>query len=241
MRSTWDIDRHSETSDDQDKETGKEEVMPAMIRSAERLTRAATAVVAPQVNGMQDRFAHRFTVKQYHKMIEAGILTKNDPVELLDGWIVEKMPRNAPHDASITGATRKLIRILPHEWLLRVQCALTLRTSEPEPDFTIVRGPDRSYSRRKPQAKDARLVMEVAGSSLLFDRSWKLQLYARARIPEYWVINVVDNCIEVYADPKGGKAAGYRRQSVYTIEQSVPLVLDGRHIADFPVRDLLPA
>jgi Uma2 family endonuclease len=83
--------------------------------------------------------------------------------------------------------------------------------------------------------------MEVADSTLLYDRRWKLQLYAEAHIPEYWIINVVDNCVEVYTEPKGGKAAGYRRQIVYTIEQPVPLVLDGQHIADIPVRDLLPA
>jgi Uma2 family endonuclease len=190
---------------------------------------------------MPHRFASRFTVKQYHDMIEAGILTANDRVELLKGWIVDKMPHNAPHDAGITRTNRRLIQLLPDEWLLLVQCAITLRTSEPEPDFAVVPGPDGLYSRRKPHARDVRLLMEVADSTLLYDRRWKLQLYAESRIPEYWIINVVENCIEVYTNPRGGKAASYRRQVVYTPDQSVPLVLDGRHIADIPVRDLLPA
>lgn len=215
--------------------------MAAIVQSAQRLTRESAPVAAPQIDGIQHRFAHRFTVTQYHDMIAAGILTAYDHVELLDGWIVDKMPRNPPHDASLSRTNRRLVRVLPDDWVLRGQSAITLRTSEPEPDFAIVRGPESRYSRRKPRARDVRLLMEVAESTLLFDRGWKLQLYADARIPEYWIINVVDNCIEVYADPKGGRAAGYRRQIVYTIEQSVPLVLDGRHIADIPVRDLLPA
>jgi Uma2 family endonuclease len=215
--------------------------MSTVVRSAQRLTREPTLVAQSNIDGIPHRFTFRFSVKQYHDMIAAGILTANDRVELLKGWIVDKMPHNAPHDAGITRTNRRLSRLLPDEWLLLVQCAITLRTSEPEPDFAIVAGPEHLYSRQKPRARDVRLLMEVADSTLLYDRRWKLQLYAEARIPEYWIINVLDNCIEVYTDPKGGKAAGYRRQKVYTMEKSIPLVLDGRHIADIPVRDLLPA
>ena len=215
--------------------------MSTFIRSAERMTLVPKRTIIPRGNGTQDSSLYRFTVKQYHEMIDAGILTENDPVELLDGWIVEKMPRNAPHDASISRTTRKFIHILPDDWVLRVQCALTLRNSEPEPDFAIVRGPERSFSRRKPRARDARLVVEVSARSLLFDRGWKLQLYAGARIPEYWIVNVVDNCVEVYTDPKGGRSPSYRRRVVYTEEPAIRLVLDGRHIADISARDLLPA
>lgn len=205
------------------------------------MTRESNPLGLPQVDGIVHRFASRFTVKQYHEMIAAGILTGNDRVELLKGWIVDKMAHNAPHDASVTRTTRRLIRLLPEEWLLLVKCAVTLRTSEPEPDFAIVPGPDVLYSKQKPRARDVRLLMEVADNSLLYDRRWKLQLYAEARIPEYWIINVVENCVEVYTEPKGGKTAGYRNLAIYAVGQSVPLVLEGRHIADIPVRDLLPA
>jgi hypothetical protein len=211
--------------------------MSAVVQSAQRITRQSVPVALPSIDGAPHRFACRFTVKQYHDMIASGILTANDRVELLKGWIVDKMP----HDASITCATRRLIRVLPDNWLLLVQCAITLRASEPEPDFAIVPGPEHLYSRQKPRARDVRLVMEVADSNLLYDRRWKLQLYAEARLPEDWIINVVHSCLEVYTSPKGGKSANYLRRTVFTAGQSVPRVLDSQHIADIPVRDLLSA
>jgi Uma2 family endonuclease len=215
--------------------------MTMYTRSAERLTPPSRSTPSEQEDGRNGRSLYRFKVKQYHQMIDAAILTEDDPVELIDGWIVEKMPRNAPHDASLTRTARKLIRLVPDEWLVRVQCALTLPTSEPEPDFFIVRGPDILYSRKKPRARDAKVVIEVAASSLPFDRGWKLQLYAAARIPEYWIINVEENRIEVYTEPRGGNRAKYLRQVVYIAGQKLPLNLDGQHIADIPVQDLLPA
>src|SRR5437899_13102918 len=109
--------------------------MSAIVPSAQRVTRLSVPVGVPKLDSIPHRVASRFTVKQYHDMIAAGILTGNDRVELLKGWIVDKMPHNAPHDSGITRTNRWLIRLLPDEWLLLVQCAITLRTSEPEPDF----------------------------------------------------------------------------------------------------------
>jgi Uma2 family endonuclease len=215
--------------------------MSAIVRSAERLTLESVAVALLNSSGIPHRSIHRFTVAQYQEMTATGILTGNDRVELLNGWIVDKMAHNAPHDSSVARITRRLVRQLPDEWWLLVQLAITLQSSEPEPDFAIVRGPDTRYSRRKPLARDVRLVMEVADSTLLYDRRWKLRMYAQARIPEYWIINLVENCIEIYTDPKGGKAATYRRQAVYVVGQSVSLILEGRNVADIPVRDFLPA
>src|SRR5438094_10056194 len=101
---------------------------------------------------------YRFTVKQYHRMIETGILTGNDRVELLEGWIVPKMPHNPPHDGTITRVTRRLMSVLPDEWLLRVQSAITLQRSEPEPDFAVVRGPEEVYFRRHSSPRDSALL-----------------------------------------------------------------------------------
>lgn len=215
--------------------------MSSIVRSAERSTRESARRGVLDDIGILHRPAYRFSVAQYHAMIEAGILTGNDRVELLDGWIIEKMTYNPPHNAAMTRTNRRLIRLLPEHWLLLVQGAITLRSSEPEPDFTIVDGPDERYSQRKPLARDIRLVMEVADSTLLYDRRWKLRMYAEARIPAYWIISLVESCIEVYTEPKAGRAATYRKKEIYVIGQSVPLVLNGEHIADIPVRDLLPA
>lgn len=183
---------------------------------------------------------YRFSVNQYHRMIEDGILNATDRVELLEGWIVKKMALNPPHNIAITRINRRVLRVLPEEWLLQVQGAITLRASEPEPDFAIIRGPERAYSRRKPLPRDIALLIEVADSSLLQDRLHKSQLYAAARIPEYWIINLAAARVEVYTQPKAGRSPSYRQQRNYGIEESVPLILQGYLIDQIPVRELLP-
>jgi Uma2 family endonuclease len=183
---------------------------------------------------------YRFSIAQYHRMIESGILTANDRVELLDGWVVNKMPINPPHNSAITRINRHLVRLLPDEWLLQVQGGITLRDSEPEPDFAVVRGPEELYSRRKPGPRDVALAIEVADSTLLQNRREKGLLYAQARIPEYWIVNLVEKRLEVYTDPRAGRSPGYRQRRDYGLAESVPLVLAGREIAQIQVRDLFP-
>jgi Uma2 family endonuclease len=184
--------------------------------------------------------AHRFTVRQYHRMIETGILTANDRVELLEGWIVDKMPHNPPHDGTVGRINRRLLRLLPDEWLLRVQSAITLGDSEPEPDLTVVRGPEETYFTRHPRPRDIGVLIEVADSTLLTDRRKKGSLYARFRIPIYWIVNINDECIEVYTQPIGGKSSRYRLRADYPSDQTAPLILGGAEVARIPVHDLLP-
>src|SRR5262245_51366635 len=107
--------------------------MSAIVRSAERTTRERAPLGVLEGTGILHRPAYRFSVAQYHAMIEAGILTGNDRVELLDGWIIDKMTYNPPHNAAMTRTTRRLSRLLPDQWLLLVGGAITLRSSEPEP------------------------------------------------------------------------------------------------------------
>jgi Uma2 family endonuclease len=184
------------------------------------------------------RSLYRFSVDQYHRMVEVGILDDNDRVELLRGWIVEKMPHNPPHDGSVGRVNRLFVRAVPEDWVVRSQSALTLADSEPEPDFAIVPAPDATYFKRHPVAKDVAVLMEVADSSLLDDRRWKGSLYAEARIPEYWIINLVQKQVEVYTVPRGGQ---YRKRKIYAIGDSVPLILGGRQIALSAVRELVSA
>jgi Uma2 family endonuclease len=184
---------------------------------------------------------YRFTVEQYHRMIETGILTGDDRVELIHGRIVPKMPHNPPHDQSITRINRLLIRLLPDEWLLRVQCAITLQDSEPEPDFAIVRGPEERYQGRHPAPRDVALLIEVADSTLLQNRLEKGPLYAQFRIPQYWIVNLVDSQVEVYTLPRAGKASSYRERRDYLPGDSIPLVLQGQDLGLLAVRDLLSA
>jgi Uma2 family endonuclease len=183
---------------------------------------------------------YRFSVEQYHRMAEAGILTENDRAELLEGVIIYKMTHNPPHDGTILLLQTELLRRLPKDWVLRIQSSITLADSEPEPDLAVARGPARRYLRAHPVPRDLPLVIEVAESTLLQDRNEKGRAYARARIPVYWVVNLNAWSVEVYTEPRAGRSPLYRQRRDYTAEESVPVVLQGEEVGQISVRDVLP-
>jgi hypothetical protein len=183
----------------------------------------------------------RFTVDEYHQIIQTGILTEDDPVELLEEWIVQKLPRGPLHDGTMELANATIRRRLTENWGIRTHSGITTEDSEPEPDLAIVRGDARRYMAHHPGPPDVGLLIEVAHASLDRDRTVKGRLYARAGIVCYWVINLVDRQVEVYTDPSGPDAnPSYRQRRDYGIQNSVPLVLDGQELGEIPVRDLVP-
>src|SRR5262245_7749406 len=116
------------------------------------------------------------SVERYHAMIEKGILGRDDPVELLDGLIVQKVSKNPPHRTS-TWATRKALeRVVPAGWYVDEQNPITLASSEPEPDVSVIRGTSRDYSARHPGGADVGLVVEVADATLDRDRGLKKRI-----------------------------------------------------------------
>jgi Uma2 family endonuclease len=130
---------------------------------------------------------------------------------------------------------------LPIGWCLRVQSAVTLSDSEPEPDVAVVRGDVRSYVARHPTAVDVGLLIEVSDSTLPGDRADKGRIYARAGLPIYWIVNLVDRQIEVYENPTGpSMTPGYAKQTIVYPGAAVPLVLDGKIATTLAVHDLLP-
>jgi Uma2 family endonuclease len=184
---------------------------------------------------------HRLSVDDYHQMIQAGILTEADRVELLEGWIVPKMARNPPHDTALGLVQDVLTALLPVGWLPRVQSAITLADSEPEPDFAVVRGQRRDYKSRHPQPPDVGLLVEVADSTLQEDRIDKGRVYARAGIAIYWIVNLVDQQVEVYTDPDlTGTPPRYRQRQDYPRGSQAPLILDGQIVAQVAVDEFLP-
>ena len=182
----------------------------------------------------------RLSVAQYHDMFRAGILTDDDPVELLEGWLVPKMMKNPPH-AAVTELVRDTLHaVIPLGWHVRQQQPITLARSEPEPDLSVVRGRVRDFLDRHPGAEEVALVVEVADASLQQDRALKKRIYAQAGIAAYWIINLVDRQVEVYSQPSGPAAEpDYRRQEVFGASDLIPLSI-GAEIGRVAVKELLP-
>lgn len=183
----------------------------------------------------------RLSVAAYHHLTRHGFLTEGDKYELLEGHLVPKMSRNPPHDNTIRILSAILTRLIPAGWMLSSQLAVTLADSEPEPDFAVTRGDLKTYSSRHPGPADIGLVIEVAEWSLDSDRIDKVRIYARACLPIYWIVNLVDGQIEVYEQPSGPVTSpAYGALRVYKSGDSVPLILDGVTVAQIPVADLMP-
>jgi Uma2 family endonuclease len=167
-------------------------------------------------------------------------LTDEDHVELLEGWITPKMIHNPPHDLAVGLAEEAIRGPLTDEWKIRIQSAITTEDSKPEPDVAVVKGPLRRYANRHPEPGDIALIVEVADTSVVRDR-FKCQLYARAAIPAYWIVNVTERQVEVFAQPTGlPDEPRYARQDVYKPGDSVPLQLSGQPPSSILVGDLLP-
>src|ERR1700722_1439985 len=116
-------------------------------------------------------------------MIRHGIINDNDRVELLDGYLLLKMPHDPHHDATVAKIQRRLNRLLSDDWIIRIKCAVTTKDSEMEPDVVVARGPEKAYDTRHPGPADVSLLVEVmTDSSLDVDREFKRPLYARAKI-----------------------------------------------------------
>lgn len=186
-------------------------------------------------------FLKRFTVDEYHRMIEGGMLDREGRHELLDGFIVAKMTHNPAHDLAVSLVLRQLLTRLPQQFFCRVQSAITLLTSEPEPDLAVVMSPERRYATRHPGASDVAIIIEVAESSLADDRSEKGMLYAQAAIPQYWIVNLIDHCVEVFTDPTGpSSSADFKQMRKFDATALIPLIINGHDCGSVLVSDLLP-
>jgi len=144
----------------------------------------------------------RFTRAEYHRMAEVGILGQHDRVELIRGEIVEMSPIGRRHKAFVGNLAQLLMVRLAGRAIVWVQSSIALaEDTEPEPDLAVLRRGAVPYKDRDAGAEDALLVIEVADSSLAYDRSTKLRLYAEAGIPDYWVVDCAAESVEVYRTP----------------------------------------
>lgn len=183
----------------------------------------------------------QWTRAEYDRLIEIGVFRPGDPVELLGGDLIVAEPQSSPHYTAIGLAQDALQQAFGAGWLVRTQGPIALdEQSEPEPDVAVARGSVRDYSQEHP-ARPV-LVVEVAVSSLALDRDHKGSLYARARLEDYWIVNLVDRVLEVYRQPTPDAAAafGWRygsRQNLGPEASVAPLAAPAARVA---VADLLP-
>ncbi len=184
----------------------------------------------------------RLSVGQYHEMIRNGILTEDDPVELLGGLLVPNMTKSRPHSIATRRAREAIERILPDGWHVDSQEPVTLTASEPESDAIVVRGTPEDYPNSQPTARDVALVVEVADATLRRDRGWKKTLYAEANVAAYWIVNLAEGQIEVYTDPSGPTAQpDYHQRRDFRAGDEVPVSLDGREVGRIAADAVLPS
>ncbi|MFN3333621.1 MAG: Uma2 family endonuclease [Caldilinea sp.] len=190
---------------------------------------------------------HRLSLDDYHWMISAGFFQRDqlvaDRVELIDGHLVDMSPNRPPHASTVAQLNSILHDLLHGRASVRCQLPITLavQQSEPEPDIAIVNS-GRRYTKEHPSAEDVLLVCEVADSSLTYDRKVKFDLYARAGIREYWIVNLNDRVVEVYRQPVTiGRRATYQlRLELFPNQTIAPLAFPDVEIAlseIFPERE----
>ncbi|MEW6730556.1 MAG: Uma2 family endonuclease [Acidobacteriota bacterium] len=160
-----------------------------------------------------------FSVDEYHRMIDAGIFHEDDHIELIDGEIIQMAAIKSRHAATVERIRRLLDSKLPSSMLTRAQNPITLDdSSEPEPDVVVVRYREDDYCNTHPSPTDIILVIEVADTSLSFDRTVKIPKYALSSIQECWLINIQNDQVEVYKNPINGK---YLDIITHALDQSI--------------------
>jgi Uma2 family endonuclease len=181
----------------------------------------------------------KFSTKQYQQMIANGTIAEDDPVELLEGWLVTKMSKKSPHRITTRLTRGELELHIPDAYYVDTQEAITAIDSVPEPDVMVIQGQPRDYPDGPPDAKFVRLVIEVSESSLRRDRTVKQRIYAAAGIPVYWILNLQDRVLEVYTNPLANEKR-YAEMTIYTLDDVVPFMLEGKEMTQIAVKNLLP-
>lgn len=183
----------------------------------------------------------RLSVEQYHDMIAKGILDGGDPVELLEGLLVQKMPKKPRHSFINQKLKDYFTLVLPSGFFANAQEPVTTSDSEPEPDISIIRGTRESFRDRHPQAEEIVAVIEVSDTTLQRDRGIKKRLYARANIPQYWIVNLPERQVEVYLDPDPNLTdPDFRQRRDYHVGDELSLLCEGKELLRWAVGDFLP-
>ena len=180
---------------------------------------------------------YRMTLEQYESLIASGFFAKQDDVHLINGYVVNRMAESPLHGAVLEAVRIAIGAILLATWHTRSQSGLRIpaQVSIPRPDLAVVRGDWRDYSGRYPEAADTALVAEVSVSSLDKDRALA-DIYGKAGIPVYWLVNVDDGQVEVYSNPG---PSGYQTHEVLAPGHVLQVLVNGVEIGEIPVADIL--
>ncbi|MCL4858824.1 MAG: Uma2 family endonuclease [Caldilineaceae bacterium] len=169
----------------------------------------------------------KFTVSDYARMIESGILGEDDKIELIDGEIRQMAPVDSVHTASVKRLNRLLMEQLGQRFIIGVQDPIRLNDlNEPQPDLSVLHWHDDFYEQQHPMPGDVLILVEVANTSLAYDRAEKLPRYAAAGIPEVWLVDVAHRTVEQYAQPVNGQ---YAQRAVLSRD----MVLQSSAVSDF--------
>jgi Uma2 family endonuclease len=153
-----------------------------------------------------------FTVYEYHKMVDAGILREGERVELIRGEIIRMSPINPPHNGTIHRAIQSLARIVGGDAILGVQGSIRLdEYDEPQPDLYLLRPREDFYTSRHAGPADILLIIEVSDSSLEYDRTTKMRLYVETGVPEYWISDLQNDCVITYSDAENAAYSAVRQ------------------------------
>lgn len=167
--------------------------------------------------------ARHFSVAEYHRMVQIGILGEDERIELIGGRILKMPPIGSQHAAYVSFLNRKL-RAVEETVIIRIQDPIILDDeTEPQPDVAVVKFKANAYADSHPHAEDILLLMEVSDTSLEEDRLIKLPRYAESEIPEVWIFNLIENIVEVYREPLtlANGIPGYRRRTDFGVGESL--------------------
>ncbi len=179
--------------------------------------------------------------QEYDRLIELGVVRPDERIELVGGQLIVAEPKNSPHSTAVGLTAEALRTAFGPGWVVRIQDAIALDDeSEPEPDVAVVRGEWRDFRCAHPSRPA--LVVEVAESSLAFDRRYKGSLYARAALPEYWIVNLRRRVLEVHREPapKASARFGWSYASVRTLGDARAIAPLAAPSATIAVAHLLP-
>src|SRR5437764_4524633 len=184
---------------------------------------------------------HRWTRREYARLIAHGFFDEDDPIELLDGLLLIKEPQSSPHRTAVLLVARTLERAFGDGWFVQTQSPIGLDVrSEPEPDVCVVRGSLRDYTNAHPTRPE--LVVEVALSGLAMARGRKASAYARGGIADYWIVNLIDRVLEIHRDPAppGPAPRRWRYAAIERLRADAAVTPRAAPAARIAVADLLP-